>query len=75
MSGWWGSESATFMEDEAPNCMICGGYGCIHDDPEVRGAVVECDRCGGSGKQARIVSHQNNPLSEILREALAKNRN
>lgn len=31
------------------NCKCCSGYGCVDDDPEVRGAVVECPACDGTG--------------------------
>jgi DnaJ-class molecular chaperone len=40
------------------NCPLCGGFGCVDDDPEVRGSKVECPRCSGSGalKELRWVN-------------------
>ena len=29
--------------EEDVRCPICAGFGCVDDDPEVRGALVTCD--------------------------------
>jgi hypothetical protein len=61
-------------------CNACGLQCCASDVFEKCG----CDHCTNSACwdieeddyadcAPRVVSHQNNPLSEILREALAKN--
>jgi len=46
-------------------CRACKGFGCVDDDPEVRGSVTECWKCGGSGFDSPA------PSTEGLREALA----
>lgn len=35
---------------EPVHCPTCAGFGCVDDDPEVRGALVDCHVCGGSGE-------------------------
>lgn len=50
------------LEPEAPQhiivhvaeCWACNGEGCVHDDPEVKGAVVPCTHCNGIGKNTDI---------------------
>lgn len=37
-------------EPEPETCPICAGAGCVDDDPEVRGALVTCWECDGSGE-------------------------
>jgi hypothetical protein len=45
-------------------CRVCHGEGCVDDDPEVRGSVTECWKCGGSGVGSPA------PSTEGLREWL-----
>lgn len=50
-------------------CSYCLGDGTVRN---ATGDKHDCTVCDGTGRVPRIVSHQNNPLSEILRDALAK---
>lgn len=60
----WGDGSPT---DYGP-CRTCGGSGELEQEFECR-TLEDLDE----EDEQRIVSHQNNPLSEILSEALKKN--
>ena len=51
-------------------CSYCRGNGTVR---AATSAEHDCTVCDGTGWAPRIVSHQNNPLSEILRDALRKN--
>jgi len=58
---------AALSDSPAPKtCRACKGFGCVDDDPEVRGSVTECWKCGGSGFDSPA------PSTEGLREALEK---
>lgn len=59
-------------------CFRCDGKG--YERNEIEGSYP-CIQCDGVGKvevdeiedEPKTVSHQNNPLSDVLKEALAKN--
>lgn len=37
------------VPEEDTKCPLCGGFGCVDDDPEVPGSRVECNNCHGKG--------------------------